>query len=156
MPSLDDVTLFSSVENPLVQTEASVPPYTIIHLNERPWVGFIDPRTNQPNPHVFAKPLMPSDRAYSAAYIWHSPGFESSPHWHPSDTLYIPLKGELHVKGEGVYKPGDYRWVKGGTAYDAEQAGDEPLESLLISFGPMGRFDADETPAPNGDTRKHR
>ncbi len=125
MPSLDYLNHFSSVEHSLVQTEATVPPN-----------------------------LLPRGRDYSAALIWPAPEFESSSHWHPSDTLYIPLSGELHVKGEGVYKPGDCRWVMGGTAYDAEQASDDPLESLLISFGPMGRFDADETPAPNGDTRR--
>jgi mannose-6-phosphate isomerase-like protein (cupin superfamily) len=156
MPSMSEITEFASVENTPKLTDADRPPNTIIHMDDIPWLGFIDPRTNKPNPNVFAKSLLPEPSRYSAALVWHAPGFTSSPHWHRSDTLYIVRSGELHVKGEGVYRPGDYRWVRGGTAYDAEQAGDEPLESFLISFGPGGRFDADEIPAPNGDFRnKH-
>jgi mannose-6-phosphate isomerase-like protein (cupin superfamily) len=158
MPSVDDVIEYASVDETPDYTDEQLPPNQIIHMDDLPWLGFIDPRTNVANPHVFAKVLMPADprTEYSASLIWHAPGFGSSPHWHKSDTLYIVMSGELHVKGEGVYRPGDYRWVRGGTAYDAEQAGDEPLETLLISFGPGGRFDADVTPAPNGDFRKKK
>ena len=154
MPSLDDVAWYSSVDHSPEVTDEQVPPNTILHMDDLPWIGFIDPRTKEPNPKVLAKALLPTASPYPAALVWHAPGFTSSPHWHRSDTLYIVKSGELHVKGEGVYRPGDYRWVRGGTAYDAEQAGDEPLESFLISFGPGGRFDADEIPAPNGDLRK--
>ena len=155
MPRLEDITHFNTVaDHGLALSEEQLPPNTIIHMDDLPWTGFIDPRTNQPNPHVFTRFLLPDRHRYSASLIWHEPGFSSSPHWHPSDTLYIVKSGELHVKGEGVYRPGDYRWVRGGTAYDAEQGGSEPLETFLISFGPAGRFDADLHPAPNCDFRK--
>ena len=35
-------------------------------------------------------------------------------HSHPNDTLYVIRSGEFHIEGEGVFQPGDVRWVRGG------------------------------------------
>src|SRR5262249_14955681 len=117
-PTPDDISSYTSVEQtePLRTTE-DAPPNTVIHMDDLPWVAWIDPQTGERNTKVISKPLLPERERYSAAIVWTEPGFTSSPHWHQSDTLYVVLSGEWEVEGEGTYRPGDYRWVKGGTAY---------------------------------------
>ena len=153
-PTPAEISDFASVDYHPSRTEDDVPANTILRMDDLPWVGWIDPRTGEKNTTVLSKSLLPDSKNHSAAIVWTEPGFTSSPHWHPSDTLYVVLSGEWHIEGEGTYRPGEYRWVPGGTAYGVESTGSEHAQILLISFGPGGRFDADKVPAPNGDVRK--
>ncbi|MCZ6710827.1 MAG: hypothetical protein O7B25_10730 [Gammaproteobacteria bacterium] len=64
-----------------------------------------------------------------------SANFEIGVHWHPFDTIYIITRGEMSIGDEGIYRPGDLRWVKAGHAYGPERAGAEGVEFYLISLG---------------------
>jgi quercetin dioxygenase-like cupin family protein len=54
-------------------------------------------------------------------------------HSHPCDTLYIIQSGEFIVDGEGTYRPGELRWVRGGATYGPERAGPEGTVLLIVS-----------------------
>ena len=60
-------------------------------------------------------------------------------HSHPNDTLYVIRSGEFHIEGEGVFQPGDVRWVRGGLTYGPEWAGPEGAVLLIVALnGPFG------------------
>lgn len=67
-----------------------------------------------------------------------APGYSEPAHWHDFDTVYIPVKGEMIIEGEGVLRAGDVRWVRGGTYYGPETAGAEGCEFWLVGYGPPG------------------
>lgn len=81
-------------------------------------------------------------------YVRLGPGASSPRHWHPSDTVYIVRRGELVIPGEGTYREGEVRWVKGGTAYGPEMGGPDGVEFWFVSMGPFGTFDPEVTPPP--------
>jgi hypothetical protein len=81
-------------------------------------------------------------------YVRLGPGASSPRHWHPSDTVYIVRRGELVIPGEGSYREGEVRWVRGGTAYGPEMGGPDGVEFWFVSMGPFGTIDPDVTPAP--------
>jgi quercetin dioxygenase-like cupin family protein len=152
-PTRADISGYATSESGTDRTMEDAPPNTVLNLDMLPWMAWIDPRSGEKNEKVISKALLPEREQYSASIVWTEPGFTSNAHWHKSDTLYVVLSGEWEVEGEGTYRPGDYRWVQGGTAYGVEATGTTHAQILIISFGPSGRFDADEVPAPNGDTR---
>ena len=55
-------------------------------------------------------------------------------HSHPNDTLYVIRSGEFHIEGEGVFRPGDVRWVRGGLTYGPEWAGPEGAVLLIVAL----------------------
>ena len=59
-------------------------------------------------------------------------------------------KGEFIVEGEGSYREGDLRWVRGGFAYGPEQCGPDGVEYMFFSLGPYDKLDPDEFPPPLG------
>lgn len=63
------------------------------------------------------------------------PNFFAGIHWHPYDTLYFVVEGEMLIGPEGSFKPGDVRWVKAGHPYGNEEAGAEGVRFFLISMG---------------------
>lgn len=81
-------------------------------------------------------------------YVRLGPGASSPSHWHPSDTVYIVRRGELVIPGEGTYREGEVRWVRGGTAYGPEMGGPDGVEFFFVSMGPFGTIDPDVTPPP--------
>ena len=81
-------------------------------------------------------------------YVRLGPGASSPRHWHPSDTVYIVRRGELVIPGEGSYREGEVRWVRGGTAYGPEMGGPDGVEFYFVSMGPFGTIDPDVTPPP--------
>src|SRR5262245_41445784 len=54
-------------------------------------------------------------------------------HSHPCDCLYIIQSGEFIVDGEGSYRPGELRWVRGGVMYGPERSGPEGAVLLIVS-----------------------
>ena len=67
------------------------------------------------------------------------PNGRLSLHSHPSDTLYVIRSGEFHIEGEGVFQPGDVRWVRGGLTYGPEWAGPQGAVLLIVALnGPFG------------------
>lgn len=82
-------------------------------------------------------------------YVRLGPGASSPRHWHPSDTVYIVRRGELVIPGEGTYREGEVRWVRGGTAYGPEMGGPDGVEFYFVSMGPFGTIDPDVTPPPD-------
>jgi hypothetical protein len=81
-------------------------------------------------------------------YVRLGPGASSPRHWHPSDTVYIVRKGELVIPGEGSYREGEVRWVRGGTAYGPEMGGPDGVEFGFVSIAPFGTIAPDHTPPP--------
>lgn len=81
-------------------------------------------------------------------YVRLGPGASSPRHWHASDTVYIVRRGELVIPGEGTYREGEVRWVRGGTAYGPEMGGPDGVEFWFVSMGPFATIDPDVTPPP--------
>jgi len=69
---------------------------------------------------------------------WFAPGYSEPHHWHDHDTIYIPTRGSMIIGEEGVLGVGDIRWVRAGTYYGPEAAGDEGCEFWLIAYGEPG------------------
>lgn len=63
------------------------------------------------------------------------PNFHIGHHWHPYDTLYIIMEGEMSIGPEGNFVPGDVRWIKAGHAYGPEVSGDDGVRFFLMSMG---------------------
>ena len=79
------------------------------------------------------------------------PNFYIGHHWHPFDTLYIIMEGEMSIGPEGNFVPGDVRWIKAGHAYGPEVSGDNGVRFFLMSLGDeigLNWADLYETPAP--------
>jgi hypothetical protein len=108
------------------------------------------PDSTEPSPYVFTKTLIDPASGNFCMLVRIEPGAPGPSHWHPSDTIYIPRRGELHIPGEGVYREGDLRWVKGGYAYGGELPGPDGVEFFFISLGPYGWFDPDVDEPPLG------
>ena len=77
------------------------------------------------------------------------PGATGPSHWHLSDTIYIPRRGELHIPGEGVYREGRHPMGQGRLRlrWGASPA-PTGLSSIFISLGPYGSFDASHVDPP--------
>ena len=79
--------------------------------------------------------------------VWFAPGYSEPPHWHDFDTVYLPTKGAMSIGAEGVVGVGDVRWVRAGTFYGPEAAGEEGCEFWLIAYGPPDLHRAPPTDA---------
>ena len=66
------------------------------------------------------------------------PGYSEPPHRHDFDTIYIPTRGTMSIGEEGRVGVGQVRWVRAGTFYGPEAAGDQGCEFWLIAYGPPG------------------
>jgi hypothetical protein len=122
-----------------------------IHIDDVPWEDFEDP--NEPGRGVgpLVRYLVDPSSGNRVMHIrsWPARG-RAAPHWHLSDTVYIVTKGEFIVEGEGSYREGDLRWVRGGFAYGPEQCGPDGVEYMFFSLGPYDKLDPDEFPPPLG------
>tara|TARA_A100001037_G_C15101645_1_gene614290 strand:- start:274 stop:1014 length:741 start_codon:yes stop_codon:yes gene_type:complete len=63
------------------------------------------------------------------------PNFSIGHHWHPFDTLYIIMDGNMTIGPEGNFVPGDIRWIKAGHVYGPEVSGDKGVRFFLMSMG---------------------
>jgi len=63
------------------------------------------------------------------------PHFEIGHHWHPFDTLYIIMDGNMTIGPEGNFEPGDIRWIKAGHHYGPEISGENGVRFFLMAFG---------------------
>jgi hypothetical protein len=123
---------------------------SVITIDELPWVGFQADGADEPSPYVFTKTLMDPESGNFCMVVRIEPGGGESPHWHKSDTVYIIRKGEMTVPGEGTYREGDFRWVRGGYAYGGELPGPDGVEFFFLSMGPYGWFNPDVDEPPLG------
>ncbi|MCZ8132186.1 MAG: cupin domain-containing protein [Steroidobacteraceae bacterium] len=119
------------------------------HLRIRPtehgWEQFPDPHGRPTTPVRILK----LDDPYVLEADF-PPHFHAGLHWHPHDTIYVITAGEMRFGDEGVFRPGDIRWVRGGHAYGPETAGPAGVRFHLVSLGgPVGLNWADlyEVPA---------
>ena len=55
-------------------------------------------------------------------------------HHHHGDVLYVYVRGEHHIEGEGTYRAGDLRWTRAGHAYGPETTGPEGGAWWVISY----------------------
>ena len=79
------------------------------------------------------------------------PNFEIGHHWHPFDTLYIIMDGNMTIGPEGNFVPGDVRWIKAGHHYGPEVSGPNGVRFFLMAFGDeigLNWADLYETPEP--------
>jgi mannose-6-phosphate isomerase-like protein (cupin superfamily) len=127
------------------QTQSAEAPWRHVRPDQLAWAQFPDPDGRPTTP---VRELLPG-----APYVLEAdfpPDFEAGLHWHPHDTLYLITAGEMRVGQEGVYRPGDLRWVKAGHVYGPERAGPQGVRFFLVSLGgPIGLNWADlhEVPA---------
>ncbi len=128
---------------------AALAALTPIGLDDIPYAVTIDDPDGGP-PLTWRKTLVDEGSGHAVFYVRFGPGQRGEPHWHPSDTLYVFLEGELTVEGEATYAAGQVRFVNGGFAYGAEVGGPDGCLFLFVSLGPYGRFDPDEFPPPAG------
>ncbi len=129
---------------------------SVINIDSLPWVGYLADGASEPSEHVFTKTLIDPDSGNFCMVVRIEPGGGGPAHWHKSDTVYIVTKGELTVPGEGTYRVGDFRWVKGGYAYGGEIPGDDGCEFIFLSLGEYGWFnpEVDEPPLGRWDTKE--
>jgi hypothetical protein len=126
-------------------------PRTVIELDALPWVPYIGENGDPATARTLTKTLAdPSSGNYVMVVKMLPGGPPARSHWHRSDTLYIVRQGELHIAGEGVFRVGSFRWVKGGFAYGPEVPGPDGVEFFFVSMGPYGLFFADEHRPPLG------
>jgi hypothetical protein len=135
-------TMTEAIANPLAER-------TIIHVDDLPWVPYADETGFIPD-GAAVKPLLDPSTGHTFMLTRFSPHFRAPSHWHPSDTIYIITKGEFGVEGEGVYRPGDVRWVRGGTAYGSETAGADGCEFYIVSLGEFDVKDPGKEAPPRG------
>lgn len=79
------------------------------------------------------------------------PNFSIGHHWHPFDTLYFIMEGNMTIGPEGNFVPGDVRWIKAGHVYGPEVSGADGVRFFLMSQGDeigLNWSDLYETPAP--------
>ncbi len=122
---------------------------TIIHVDDQPWVEYADETGFIPE-GAAVKPLIDPDTGHTFMLTRFAPNYRAPSHWHPSDTIYIVTRGEFGVEGEGVYRPGDVRWVRGGTAYGSETAGPDGCEFYIVSMGEFDVKDPNKEAPPRG------
>ena len=144
-------TLVARLGAELVVTPADpLAPCTLIELDALPWVPYVGEDGDASASRTFTKTLVDPDSGHYAMAVKLMPGIAGRTHWHLSDTLYIVRRGELHIEGEGVFREGSFRWVKGGYAYGPETPGPDGAEFFFISMGPYGLFVADDVEPPLG------
>jgi hypothetical protein len=125
-------------------------PNTVITIDDLPWVGYQAEGQDEPKADVFTKTLIDPASGNFCMVVRIEAGDGGPPHWHKSDTVYLVRRGELTVPGEGTFREGDIRWVRGGFAYGGEIPGPDGVEFIFISLGPYGWFNPDEYPPPLG------
>jgi hypothetical protein len=118
-----------------VPVDESVKPMSVIRVDNIDWTHFFDP-TGWIDPGASLKRF--------------APNFVAPSHWHDNDTIYIIRQGLFIVEGEGEYRPGDVRWVQGGTAYGSERAGPEGCEVFLVTTGKPSIRNPEVEPPPRG------
>jgi quercetin dioxygenase-like cupin family protein len=95
-----------------------------LHVEEEHIAPYVDIQVLNGNPDMVQVTFPPNGRI--------------ARHHHPADTIYVFRRGEFHIDGEGVYREGEARWVKGGIEYGPEWAGPSGATLLIIAVG--GRF----------------
>lgn len=101
-----------------------------IRPSEVEWEMFVDPHERPTSPVRMLKTDAPS-----LLEVDFPPNFYAGLHWHPFDTLYFVVEGEMLIGPEGSFLPGDVRWVKAGHPYGPEEAGPDGVRFFLISMG---------------------
>ena len=101
-----------------------------IRPTEVDWEMFQDPHERPTCPVRMMKTDPPS-----LLDVDFPPNFYAGLHWHPFDTLYFVVEGEMLIGPEGSFVPGDVRWVKAGHPYGPEEASDKGVRFFLISMG---------------------
>ena len=122
-----------------------------IHIDDVPWEDYSDPLEPGRGPGPLVRYLVDPTSGNRVMHVrsWPERG-RATPHWHLSDTVYIVTKGEFLVEGEGTYREGDLRWVRGGFAYGPEESGPDGVEYMFFSLGPYDKLHPDEFPPPLG------
>jgi quercetin dioxygenase-like cupin family protein len=122
---------------------------TIIHVDDQPWMDYED-ETGFIPPGAAVKLLIDPESGNTFMLTRFAPNYRAPSHWHPSDTIYIITQGEFSVEGEGTYRPGDVRWVRGGTAYGSEMAGPDGCEFYIVAMGEFDVKDPSQDAPPLG------
>jgi hypothetical protein len=131
-----------------VDWSAALPERTAVDVDALPWEAFVDAGGGRLG--VLLKWVVDPTLGENCMLLRLPPNHRAAPHWHTSDTVYLVTKGELTIEGEGSFRPGQVRWVRGGFAYGAEGAGPEGCEFYFFSLGPYGQHDPDVEPPPLG------
>ena len=106
-------------------------PRRVIHIDDTWPAQLVDGST----PAITLKPLVGEGCDLCVMTFEFPPGYAGVVHSHPEDTVYLVRRGTFIVDGEGTFLPGDIRWVKAGTFYGPERAGDDGCEVVLITKG---------------------
>ena len=103
---------------------------TRIRPSEVEWEMFQDPHNRPTCPVRMLKTDPPA-----LLDVNFPPNYYAGIHWHPFDTLYFVVEGEMLIGPEGSFLPGDVRWVKAGHPYGPEEAGPKGTRFFLVSMG---------------------
>ncbi|MCB0996227.1 MAG: hypothetical protein KDB21_14115 [Acidimicrobiales bacterium] len=134
---------------PTADGDVTLPPRTPIHVDELlPAVYRVDD-AGELDPDTWRKTIIAPPSGHAVFCVRIAPNGSTPVHWHPSDTVYIVRRGELVIPGEGSYREGDIRWVRGGTVYGPEAAGPEGCEFWFVSLGPFASNDPEQIPPPD-------
>jgi len=125
-------------------TPAEAPAIGGVALDDLDWVEYVHDRVHG----GLVKLVNPR-----TMYVRFPPGFRAPEHWHPFDTTYFVTAGRIMFGDEGWFEEGSVRWVTAGHVYGPELAGDEGVEFLLVSSGPIDLIYPDIQPPPAGAQR---
>lgn len=111
-------------------------------------VAFTDPTTGSGDVRIWEDGLG-QDGGPFVLLVEDPPNKTRPMHHHHGDILYLYIKGEHHIEGEGTYRAGDVRWVPGGHAYGPETTGPEGGAWWVLSYtDPLPVDHLDEAGAP--------
>ena len=111
-------------------------------------VAFTDPTTGSGEVRIWEDGLGQDGGPF--VLLVEDPPHKTRPmHHHHGDILYLYIKGEHHIEGEGTYRAGDVRWVPGGHAYGPEVTGPDGGAWWVLSYtDPLPIDHLDESGAP--------
>lgn len=106
-----------------------------------------DPTTG--SGEIFLLPQFMGQQGRPFAFLVEDPPHKTRErHFHHGDVLYLYVKGEHHIEGEGVYRAGDIRWTKAGHVYGPETTGPAGGTWWVISYSDPIPVDCPLSDAP--------
>lgn len=109
---------------------------------------FTDPTTGSGDVRIWEDGLG-QDGGPFVLFVEDPPNKTRPMHHHHGDILYLYVRGEHRIEGEGTYRAGDVRWVPGGHAYGPETTGPDGGAWWVLSYSdPLPVDHMDEAGSP--------
>lgn len=104
-----------------------------LKFNRADTTSMIDPTTGSGDIFLFPEAMGQAGHPF-VFLVEDPPNKTRERHYHHGDVVYVYVKGEHHIEGEGTYRAGDLRWTKAGHAYGPETTGPDGGAWWVISY----------------------